>query len=171
MQTLDIITVNIWSILISLANLVILFFILKHFLYKPLKNVLAQRRESIDKQYEAADVARISAETDQKEIHEKLLAVKDDADVIIKEAETEAQRVKENIVSEANDKAELIIKNAQNEAEAERKKAEMEIKTRVTDISVALAEKMIDREINKEDHKVLIDSFINEVGDSSGGNA
>lgn len=171
MQTLDIIIVNIWSILISLANLVILFFILKQFLYKPLKNVLSQRRESIDKQYEAAENARLSAEADQKATHEKLLAVKYEADNIIKEAEQDAQRVRETIISEANDKAELLMKNAQNEAEAERKKAERDIKTRVTDISAALAEKMLEREINKDDHKVLIDSFINEVGDSSGGNA
>ena len=149
-QTLDIITINIWSILISLANRVILFFILKRFLYKPFKKMLQQRREAIDKQYEAADAAKCSAEA------------------IIKDAEQQAQNRKDIIISEANQKAEGIIRRAESEAELERQKADAEIKTKIAEVSAALAEKMLEREINTDDHRALIDSFINEVGDSNG---
>ena len=54
MQNLDVISVNIWQILISLANLTLLFLIIKKFLYKPVKKVLQQRRDEIDSQYTAA---------------------------------------------------------------------------------------------------------------------
>lgn len=167
-QTLDIITINIWSILISLANLVILFFILKRFLYKPFKKMLEQRREAIDKQYEAADEAKCSAEASKKEWEAKLDTADLEAEAIIRDAEQQAQNRKDNIISEANQKAEGIIRHAESEAELERQKADAEIKTKIAEVSAALAEKMLEREINPDDHRALIDSFINEVGDSNG---
>ena len=57
MQTLEIISVNLWQILISLANLTILFLLVKKFLYKPVKKVLAQRQSEIDSHYDAAKQA------------------------------------------------------------------------------------------------------------------
>ena len=57
MQTLEVISVNIWQIIISLANLVILTLILKKFLYSPVRKMLAQRRAVIDTQYADADTA------------------------------------------------------------------------------------------------------------------
>ena len=167
-QTLDIITINIWSILISLANLVILFFILKRFLYKPFKKMLQQRREAIDEQYEAADAAKCSAEASKKEWEAKLDTAGLEAEAIIKDAEQQAQNRKDSIISEANQKAEGIIRRAESEAELERQKADAEIKTKIAEVSAALAEKMLEREINTDDHRALIDSFINEVGDSNG---
>ena len=72
MQTLDVISVNIWQILISLLNLVLLFFILKKLLFKPVKNILAKRQAEIDSQYDAADQAKNEAEQSRIEYEEKL---------------------------------------------------------------------------------------------------
>ena len=55
MQSLEVISINIWSILISLANLCILYMLFKKFLYKPVKATLNARQEAIDAQYRAAD--------------------------------------------------------------------------------------------------------------------
>ena len=57
MQTQDIISVNVWQILISLCNLAILFLILKKFLYQPVKKALARRQADLDAQYAKADEA------------------------------------------------------------------------------------------------------------------
>ena len=58
MQTLDVISVNIWQILISLLNLYILYLIVKRFLFKPVKAVLEERRRELDSQYDAAEEER-----------------------------------------------------------------------------------------------------------------
>ena len=58
MQSLEVISVNLWQILISLVNLFLLFLILKRFLYKPVKSVLEQRQKELDDQYEAAKKRR-----------------------------------------------------------------------------------------------------------------
>jgi len=59
MPTLDVISVNLWQILISLANLTVLFLVLKHFLYAPVKKVLAERQRAVDEGYAEADAEGI----------------------------------------------------------------------------------------------------------------
>ena len=167
-QTLDIITINIWSILISLANLVLLFFILKRFLYKPMKKVLEERRLAVDKQYEDADKAKLLAEESKEAWEKKLETANAEANAIITTAEQKAQNRSDVILIQANEKAESIIKRAESDAELERKKAETDIKKEIAEVSAALAEKMLEREINIDDHRNLIETFINEVGDNNG---
>jgi len=168
-QTLEVISVNIWSILISIANLLIMFLILKKFLYKPLQKVLAARRAAVDEVYAAADRAKAAAEADQQTWEEKMSGAKAEADRIVKAAEDNAARRSEDILSDANRKANGILRRAETEAELERRKAAEEIKKEIVDVSAALAEKMLGREIRKEDHRDLIDSFIRDVGDGNGG--
>ena len=72
-QSLDVISVNIWHILISLANLFLLFLILKKFLYKPVKKMLKERQDAIDNQYKQAQDALDQAEGKEKEWEEKIV--------------------------------------------------------------------------------------------------
>lgn len=65
MQSLEVISVNIWHILISLCNLLILFLIVKRFLFKPVKKALEKRDADIGERYSAANEAKRSAEADQ----------------------------------------------------------------------------------------------------------
>ncbi len=165
MQTLEIISVNLWSILISLINLVLLFLIFKFFLYKPVKKVMAQRQQMLDDQYNAAANAKKEAEEDRALWKEKLDSAHSEADSILKSAVSNADIRSEAIVDEAKKKADVIIRQAEIEAELERKKVEAEIKTEIIDVSTVLASKMLDREINSDDHRNLIDSFIESIGD------
>ena len=166
MQPSEIISVNIWQVLVSLLNLVILFLILKKFLYKPVKNVLKSRQETIDKKYDEASDYLSEAEKTKNELEEKLSKAEETADEIINEATEVAQRRKEKIVKEAHDEADIIIRQAKNEAELEKKKAESEIKEQIIDVSLALSEKLIEREIKEKDHRELIDSFITQIGEA-----
>ena len=88
-----------------------------------------------------------------------------EADGIIRKATADADRNGARIVTEARDKADGIIRQAQNEVELEKKKAEAEIRRQIADVSTALTEQMLRREIRTEDHRGLIDSFLKEMGD------
>jgi len=167
MQTLDVISVNIWQILISLANLYILFLIVKKFLYEPVKNVLAKRQAELDERYAAAENAAKQAESDRETWHSKLENASAEADNILKNAVSTADRRSEKIISDAKEKAESIVRTAKTEAELEKQKASDGIKREIVEVSEALAEKMLAREINAKDHQNLIDSVISEIG---GGN-
>ncbi len=165
MQSLEVISVNIWQILISLLNLLILFLIFKKFLFKPVNNMLAKRQSEIDAKYEAASEAKRIAQEDRLLWDEKIGTVKLETDEMIKKAQNSAKRQGEAIVSKARETADSIVRQAQNQAQLEFKKAEDDIKKEIVEVSAALANKLLEREINADDHRNLIDSFIEKIGD------
>ncbi|MBO5111189.1 MAG: F0F1 ATP synthase subunit B [Clostridia bacterium] len=169
MQTLEIIGGNLWNILISLANLVLIYLIVKKFLFGPVKKLIAERQATIDAQYAAAAEAERAALDSRAEWEEKRAGAKAEADAIVKNATELAERRAAQIVESADQKAAGILRRAESEAELERKKATEGIKREIVDVSAALAEKMLEREINEDDHRVLIDSFIEKIGDEYGG--
>ena len=166
MQTLEIISVNLWQILISLLNLLILFLIIKYFLFGPVKKMLAARQQEIDDQYARAAQAEAEAADSRRSWEEKLSGADREADAILQSATENAKYRGEQIVADARAQADSLIRVAQTEVELERRRAEDEIKREIVEVSEALAEKMLEREINKEDHRAIIDSFIEEIGDS-----
>lgn len=165
MQSLDIISINIWQILISLCNLLLIFLIVKKFLFKPVRKVIAQRQEKIDADYQTAADAAAKATADREELEAQLAAARTTADDIIKSATADAQRRSDTMIEEARTKADGIVRRAEEDAAREHKKAQGQIKHEIADISVLLTQKMLDREINADDHRELIDSFIETIGD------
>ena len=165
-QTLDVISVNIWQILISLANLLLIFLILKKFLWKPVKKVMQQRQDMVDKQFADAAEAQEKAEADKAAWAAKLATADDEAKARIDAADETARRHGERVVAEAKDKAQGILRQAEAEAELERQKATASIRDEIADVSAELAQKMLEREINADDHRAMIASFLDEVGDA-----
>lgn len=166
MQTLDVISINIWDTLISLLNLVILFLLVKKFLYKPVKKMLEARQNTIDSQYSEAEKAKEQALSDKQNYEEKLSNAKDEADSLIKSAVSTAHSREDEILAEAKQKADDIIRQAKADAQLETKKAEEAIKDEIVKVGTLIAEKMLDREINVSDHKQMIDSFIEGIGEN-----
>lgn len=167
MQTLEIISVNLWQILISLANLFVIFLILKHFLWKPVKKMMEQRQAMVDKQFADAAAAQQQADANQAQWAEKLAGADDEANSRIAAADETARRHGDRIVAEAKDKAAGILRQAESEAQLEREKATASIKGEIASVSAELAEKLLEREVNPADHTRLIESFLDEVGDAT----
>ena len=165
MQNLDVISVNLWQLLVSLVNLVLLFLIVKKFLYKPVKNMLETRQSNIEGQYAAADEAKKQALANRDAYEQKLAEAKNEADSIIQSAVSIAKAREKEIVNSARTDAESIVRQAEEHAALEIRKAEGVIREEIVDVSTRLTEKLLEREINSEDHTKLIDSFIDEIGD------
>ena len=91
-QTLDVISVNIWQIVISLANLLLIFLILKKLLWKPIQNVMKQRQEMVDKQFADAAEAQAKANEDKALWEEKLATADEEAHERIQRADEAARR-------------------------------------------------------------------------------
>ena len=167
MQSLEVISVNIWQTLVSLLNLLILFLLFKKFLFKPVNNMLEKRQSEIDEKYAAADEAKRVAEDDRLLWDEKIGTVKAETETMIKNAQDSAKRQSETILLKAKEQAEGIIHQAENAAQLEMKKAEDSIKKEIVEVSTVLANKILEREINTSDHRSLIDSFIEKIGDDN----
>ena len=160
---LKVISVNVWAILASLANLLILMCILKKFLFKPVKKIVESRRAAIDEDYALAKAAREEAEETRRNYDEAMAAAKMTGDQIIADASRAAEYRSNEIVAQAREKASEIRRQAEQDAVLERKKAEDEMKHEIADVSTQLTGKLLQREINEEDHRKLIDSFLNDL--------
>ena len=163
MQNLSVISVNIWQILISMVNLLILTLIIKKFLYKPVKKMMDTRRAAIDEDYAQAKTAREEAEQTRQNYEEAMAAAKMTGDQIIADANRTAEYRSNEIVAEARERASEIRRQAEADAVLERKKAEDEMKHEIANVSAQLTGKLLQREINEEDHRTLIDSFLKDL--------
>lgn len=166
MENLGIVSLNIWQILISLTNLAILYTLLKKFLYKPVKAVLEGRKAEIAKSYADAEDARATANAAREEYTAKLATANETAEGIIHDATVNAGRRGEKIVAEAQQKAEEIVRRGEVEASMEKKKAMESIRRDITDVSAAMTEQLLQREMNENDHRRMIDEFLKGVGDN-----
>lgn len=163
MYSSEIITVNIWQILISLCNLLIIFLIVKKFLWKPVMKVLTERQTAIDEQYAAAEQDKAAAAADKAAWEETLAGARAEAETIVQNATVAADRRSAQIVAEAQDKADRLVRQAKAEAELEKQKAENEVKQEIVDVSALLAEKLLQREIKADDHRTLIRAFLEDT--------
>ena len=163
MQSLEVISINFWLMLISLANLGILYWIIKRFLYKPVINVIAKRKAAIDAEYREAEEAYQSATKSREEYAQKLAGAQAEADGMIQAAALTANRRGDRIVEDARERADGIIRQAQVEAELEKKKAQDTIRQEIADVSTALTEKLLGREMSGDDHRGMIEAFLDEI--------
>ena len=162
-EYLELISLNIWHIVASLLNLLILTLILKHFLFKPVQKMLAERQGQVDRLYKDAEDSRAKAEEDKALYNEKLAGAVEEAEGIVRSAVQRADRQSDEILADANRRAADTVKRAEEEIEQSKKKAMDELKNEVADISVQIAESVVGRELNGDDHRELIDSFIDNL--------
>lgn len=165
MQSLEIISVNIWSILVSLANLLIMFLILKRFLFKPVQKMMAARKQQVDQIYQEAKENRDSAINMKQEYEARLAAAREEADGLVRNAVQTAQRKGDAIVAEANSQASHLKQKAEQEIAQEKKQMLQDVRGEISDIAVSIASKVVEREVKKQDYDGFVDEFIKNVGE------
>ena len=143
----------------------ILFFALKRFLFKPVQKILTERQAAVDQALNDADEARARAEAAETEYTEKLTQAKEESAEILRNATRKAQQRSEEIVANARNEAAGIMQHNRDELEREKRRAESQLRSDVSELAVLVAEKVVGREINQTDHARLIDEFIESVGD------
>ena len=162
-ESLELISLSVWHIIASIVNLLLLTWILKKFLFKPVQKMLAERQGQVDDLYREAESSRAKAEEDKALYTEKLNGAVKEAEAIVRSAAQRADRQSDEILADANRRAADAMKQAEEEIGLAKKKAMDELKSEVADISVQIAESVVGRELNSDDHKELIDSFIDAL--------
>ena len=167
MQALDVISVNLWQILISLANLLIIFWVFKRFLFKPVQKVMNARQEQVDKIYSDAEQDRSAAVSMKQEYEARLATAREEADGLVRNAVQTAQRRSDAIVAEATSQASHLKQKAEEEIARDKKQMLLDVKSEISDIAVSIASKVVEREIKKDDHERFVEEFIKNVGEQS----
>ncbi|MBP8855381.1 MAG: F0F1 ATP synthase subunit B [Oscillospiraceae bacterium] len=163
----DLVTINVWTFIFTIGNLLILTAGLKHFLFKPVQQILAARKSQVDTLYTDAETAKTAAEDMKCEYETRLGEAKTEATAIVKDATATAAVRADALVNEAKNEAAAVKAKAEADIERERKKAASELKNDISALALDLAGKVVEKEINPDTHKALIDAFINNVGDAS----
>ena len=161
----DFVGVNLWTMLFAWLNLLILYLILKKIAFKPLKNMIDSRQKEVDEMYSNAENAENEAGELRREYEEKLSGAKAESEEILKNAQRRAILREEEIIKEAEAEAGRIMERAEAEIELERRRAVNDVKDEVSEIAISIAEAVIERDINENEHKELINSFIEKMGD------
>ena len=161
----DFVGVNLWTMLFAWLNLLILYLILKKIAFKPLKNMIDSRQKEVDDMYTNAENAESKANELRLEYEEKISGAKAESEEILRNAQRRAILREEEIIKAAEAEAGRIVERAGEEIELERRRAVNEVKDEVSEIAISIAEAVIERDISESEHKELINSFIEKMGD------
>lgn len=149
----------IWGIVAFSALMAFLFWKV----FPTLNQTLDERAAKIQGQIEEAEAVRAEAEQLRRQFEEQLADARGQANEVIEDAREQAERIKTDARSQAESEAEQILARAREEADAERNRLLQELRSQVAVWSVELAGKIVQRELDENQHRELVDQYINEL--------
>lgn len=154
------------SMIVQLIATVLLYLLLRHFLYEPVSKFMNDRKSRIKGEIDDAKTTKEEALELKEEYETRLSLARKESQEIVESARKRGEEVKDDIVNEAKKEAQGIVEKAQKEIQIEKEKALEEIKLQVADMAVMGASKILGENLDAGVHKDMIDKFIDEVGES-----
>ena len=149
----------IWTI----ATFLVLLFLLQRFAWKPLLDALENRQETIRKSLDDADQAKTELQQVQEESNRIVAKARVDADAIITASRADALKLQEELRAKARLEAEGIVKNAEREIQQQTNQSLAQIREEAVDLSLAIASKLIQRNLSKKDNETLIQDTLKQI--------
>ena len=163
-QEVNVLLVNInTTMLWQLINFFVLMFLLRKYLYDPIKDILDKRAAQINGDLDEADERRQEAEELKAEYEQKLKNAHSEAQEIVDKAETRANKKAKNIINEAEEKAEKLKAKKLEEIEQAKKEAAAELRDEIADYTVQATNKLIQEQLDEDKHQQMIMNFIDEL--------
>jgi len=151
---------------LNLVNVILLAVILSKLLYNPVRNLLHKRAEKIRGQFEQAANEIAKGNELKREYEQKLLDIRREQDGILENARRIAAETERESLAEAKREAESIKARARAEIEMERERVREDMKAAIIDVSKAIAEMYLKREIDKDDHDRFFTEAMSELEDA-----
>lgn len=149
----------IWTIITFL----LLFYVLAKFAWKPLLGMLEERENLIKTSLNNAETARKELEKINLESEAIITKARTDAQSILSDGKAAAEKIKDDTVAKAKEEANKIKEEAKLQIKAEKDKAISDIKKEVVDLSISVAEKLINKHISEQDNSSLIEESLKEI--------
>lgn len=167
MQVQELVGLDPWTFVATICNLFIQIYLFKKFLFKPVNAMLEKRKAMADAQIQDAQKAKEEALAMKSEYEQNMQEAKNKANEIVTTAQKTASIQSEEMLKEAAAQTAAMKAKAESDIAQEKRKAVNEVKNEIGGMAMAIAGKVIEREINEEDHAKLIDEFIANVGEAS----
>ena len=162
-MNLDFLTIDVGTILFTLINTLLIFLAFKLILFKRVDAILAARQQEVSTTYSKADDALAAANSDKEKYAQAIAGAKDEAAQILTRAEKKAQPEGDLIISEAKTIAADVREKASIATEREKVQARAELQGEISELAMELAQKIMEKEIDKADHARLIEDFMQEI--------
>ena len=160
----SLVTVNPVTLIAQICNLFLQMFLVKVFFLDKIKAIDA-RREAADKEITDARTAKEEAMVIKATYEQNMLESKAEAEKILQSAQQTAAKRGEQIISDAQKTAVAMKQRAEAEIAQEKKRVLNETKDEISEIAMAIAGKVVGRELTASDHAQMVDSFIDKLGD------
>lgn len=153
-----------WGLQIwTLVSFVVLLALLAKFAFKPIAAALDRRSEMIKKSIEEAEKQRAEAKKLMDDYQKQLAEARSEANKIIEEARGLGENVRKEVVEKANAEASALLQRSQEELQRQKEKGVQELKDTVASLSVQIASKVIEKEINEATHRQLVENLIKDL--------
>lgn len=157
--------IQLWQIIFTICNTIVLFLVLRWKLFTPVKEFMDNRTKEIETSIAESEKMKKDASNILESYQTKIAEAQTQGREIIEDARKTAQKRADEIIQNASDESAKIKEKAFKDIEMEKEKAIRSIKGEVADMTVLATEKLINKSIDAETSKKLIDEVINEIGD------
>ena len=151
------------NLLFTIVTVLVLFVILKHFFFEKVHKVMEDREKYVNDTISNAEEKDRQAEEKLALYNAQLAAAEDEGRKIIKNARDEAKSQAKEIIDEADEKARALMEHSQKEIRREKYNARKELQEELSTLAVMAAEKIVEKELNPEDQKEIVDKIIEEA--------
>jgi F-type H+-transporting ATPase subunit b len=149
----------------TLISFFILLILLKKVAYPQILKAMKNREDTIRQQLEEAQKTKKEAETLLEDYKRQLAEARSEAQKVINEGKELGENMRKEIIQKAQEESNHIVKRAQEEIELQKQKALLELQEKIADLSIMAASKVINKSLNTEDHRRLVEEYISKVGE------
>ncbi len=155
-----------WSIFEAVVNVIILFVLLRIFLFKPINKMRNERTRTVQENLDSAEKAKEEAEALRKQYEDSVSDAKEEANRIIMKAHEDAETERNKIIEKSHEEADEIVSAASETIENERRRVLQQAQSQIADLAIEAASKIIGANLDDEKHRRLVDEFLSaEEGD------
>jgi len=149
----------------TLATFLVMFALLAKLAFKPIAEALDRRRNTIQQRLADAEKDREEAKKLMAGYEEQIAGARSEAAKVIEEARSIGESVRKEVVEKAKDEAATILERAREEMLREKEKGVQELKDTVAALSIQIASKVLEKEIDESRHRQLVEELIKDLGD------
>ena len=154
---------DLWNVLAQWGATLILFLVIRHFVYQPMNDFLAKRQASIASEIEEAQKERVEAKRLKSDYEQKLRDAKEEGAEIIERSRERGRELEKSASEEAQTRATAMIEKAKADIEREKAKARQDVQNETSDLAVMIAEKLLNDTIDEKHNDELINGLIQDL--------
>ncbi len=156
-----------WNLVFTIINVIVLYLLLKKFLFKPVLSIMEKREQMIQGSIASARNQEGQAQELKEQYEQALASAKDESAQIVEKARVNARKEYERIVADADAEAKKLVAQAKKDVELDKEKARQEVQTEVAGLAMAAVSRIIGENSSAGSDSALYNQFLKKAGEAN----